>query len=45
MQVTAPELAAFHARMEPACKRIADDAGEADVKNFRELVEQGRKGA
>jgi hypothetical protein len=31
--------------MEPAYKRIAAYAGEANVKKFRDLVEQGRKGA
>jgi len=44
MQVTLPDLAPFRARMEPAYKRIADYAGEANVKKFRDLVEQGRKG-
>jgi TRAP-type transport system periplasmic protein len=43
MQVTRPDLAPFRARMEPAYKRIADYAGEANVKKFRELVEQSRK--
>ena len=45
MQVTRPNLAPFRARMEPAYKRIAAYAGEANVKKFRDLVEQGRKGA
>jgi TRAP-type transport system periplasmic protein len=43
VQVTRPNLAPFRARMEPAFKRIADHAGEANVKKFRDLVEQGRK--
>src|SRR6202795_3386080 len=43
MQVTRPDLAPFRAKMEPAYKRIADYAGEANVKKFRDLVEQGRK--
>jgi TRAP-type C4-dicarboxylate transport system substrate-binding protein len=45
MLVTRPDLAPFRARMEPAYKRIAAYAGEANVKKFRDLVEQGRKGA
>ena len=44
MQVTRPDLAPFRARMEPAYERIADYAGEDNVKKFRELVEQQRKG-
>ena len=43
LQVTRPELAPFRARMEPAYARIAAYAGEANVKKFRDLVEQGRK--
>jgi tripartite ATP-independent transporter DctP family solute receptor len=43
MQVTRPDLAPFRARMEPAYKRIAAYAGEANVKKFRDLVEQGRQ--
>src|ERR1051326_494068 len=43
MQVTRPDLAPFRAKMDPAYKRIADFAGEANVKKFRDLVEQGRK--
>jgi TRAP-type transport system periplasmic protein len=42
LRVTRPDLAPFRARMEPAYKRIADYAGEANVKKFREMVEQGR---
>jgi TRAP-type transport system periplasmic protein len=42
MQVTRPDLAPFRARMEPAYARIAAYAGEANVKKFRDLVEQGR---
>src|SRR5262252_2719663 len=42
MQVSRPDLAPFRARMEPAYARIATYAGEANVKKFRELVEQGR---
>lgn len=44
MQVTRPDLAPFRARMEPAYKRIASYAGEANVKKFQEIVEQQRKG-
>ncbi len=38
-----PDLAPFRAKMEPAYKRIAEYAGEANVKKFRDMVEQGRK--
>jgi TRAP-type transport system periplasmic protein len=44
MQVTRPDLAPFRARMDPAYKRIADYAGEANVKKFRAMVEQRRIG-
>ena len=43
MAITRPDLAAFRARMEPAYKRIAAYAGEANVKKFRELVDSARK--
>jgi TRAP-type transport system periplasmic protein len=43
MQVTRPDLAPFRAKMGPAYKRIADYAGEANVKKFQELVEQSRQ--
>jgi tripartite ATP-independent transporter DctP family solute receptor len=43
LQVTRPDLAPFRARMEPAYKRIAAYAGEANVKKFQEMVEQGRQ--
>jgi tripartite ATP-independent transporter DctP family solute receptor len=43
MAVTRPDLAPFRAKMEPAYKRIADYAGEANVKKFRDMVEQGRE--
>lgn len=43
LQVTRPDLAPFRAKMDPAYKRIAAYAGEANVKKFLELVEQGRK--
>jgi TRAP-type transport system periplasmic protein len=42
LQVTRPDLAPFRARMEPAYKRIAAYAGEANVKKFQEMVEQAR---
>jgi TRAP-type transport system periplasmic protein len=45
MQVTRPDLAPFRAKMEPAYARIAAYAGEANVKKFRELVEQSRNAA
>ena len=44
MQITRPDLAPFRARMDPAYKRIADYAGDANVKKFRDMVERGRKG-
>jgi tripartite ATP-independent transporter DctP family solute receptor len=43
MQVTRPDLAPFRAKMDPAYKRIAAYAGEANVKKFREMVEAARK--
>lgn len=43
MQVTRPDLAPFRAKMDPAYKRIADYAGEGNVKKFREIVEKNRK--
>jgi tripartite ATP-independent transporter DctP family solute receptor len=42
--VTRPNLAPFRAKMDPAYKRIADYAGEANVRKFRDMVEEGRKG-
>jgi tripartite ATP-independent transporter DctP family solute receptor len=42
LQVTRPDLAPFRARMEPAYERIAAYAGDANVRKFREMVEQGR---
>jgi tripartite ATP-independent transporter DctP family solute receptor len=42
MVLTRPDLAPFRAKMEPAYKRIAEYAGEANVKKFLELVEQAR---
>jgi tripartite ATP-independent transporter DctP family solute receptor len=44
MAVTQPDLAPFRAKMDPAYKRVADAFGADNVKKFRELVEQGRKG-
>ena len=44
MQVTRPDLAPFRAKMEPAYKRIADYAGEDNVKKFREIVDKYHKG-
>jgi tripartite ATP-independent transporter DctP family solute receptor len=43
LQLTRPDLAPFRAKMEPAYKRIAAYAGEANVSKFRDMVEQGRK--
>src|SRR6201987_5717827 len=40
MAVTRPDLAPFRAKMEPAYARIATYAGDANVKKFRDLVEQ-----
>jgi TRAP-type transport system periplasmic protein len=44
MLITRPDLAPFRAKMDPAYKRIAAYAGEANVKKFIEMVEQNRKG-
>ena len=44
MQVTRPDLAPFRAKMEPAYKRIADYAGEDNVRKFREIVDKFHKG-
>jgi tripartite ATP-independent transporter DctP family solute receptor len=43
MQITRPDLAPFRAKMEPAYKRIAAYAGEANVKKFQEMVEAARR--
>jgi TRAP-type transport system periplasmic protein len=43
MQITRPDLAPFRAKMEPAYKRIADYAGEDNVKKFRDMVDKFRK--
>ena len=43
MQITRPDLAPFRAKMDPAYKRIADYAGEENVKKFREIVDKSRK--
>ena len=43
MQVTRPDLSLFRAKMDPAYKRIADYAGEDNVKKFREMVDRYRK--
>jgi len=43
VQVTRPDLVPFRAKMEPAYKRIADYAGEANVKKFRDMVEKSRQ--
>jgi len=42
LQVTRPDLAPFRALMEPAYKRIADYAGEDNVKKFRAMVDKLR---
>jgi tripartite ATP-independent transporter DctP family solute receptor len=44
LQVTRPDLAPFRARMEPAYKRIAGYAGEANVKKFHEMADKYRNG-
>ena len=44
MQVTRPDLAPFRAKMDPAYKRIAEYAGEDNVKKFREIVDKYHKG-
>jgi TRAP-type transport system periplasmic protein len=43
MQVTRPDLAPFRAKMDLAYKRIADYAGEDNVKKFRQIVDRYRK--
>jgi len=43
MLVTRPDLAPFRAKMDSAYKRIADYAGEDNVKKFREIVDKNRK--
>jgi TRAP-type transport system periplasmic protein len=43
MLVTRPDLAPFRAKMDSAYKRIADYAGEHNVKKFREIVDKNRK--
>ena len=43
MQITKPDLAPFRAKMDPAYKRIADYAGEDNVRKFRDMVEATRK--
>ena len=43
MQITRPDLAPFRAKMEPAYKRIADYAGEDNVRKFRDIVDKFRK--
>lgn len=44
MVLNKPDLAPFRAKMEPAYKRIAGYAGEANVKKVLAMVEQERKG-
>jgi TRAP-type transport system periplasmic protein len=39
-----PDLVPFRAKMEPAYKRIADYAGEDNVRKFREIVDKYHKG-
>jgi len=43
MKVTRPDLAPFRDRMQPAYRRIAEYAGEENVRKYLELVEQARK--
>src|ERR1700742_4139317 len=43
MQITRPDLAPFRAKMDPAYKRIAEYAGEDNVKKFREIVDKFHK--
>ena len=44
LQTTQPDLAPFRALMEPAYQRIADYAGADNVKKFRGVVDEARKG-
>ncbi len=41
--ITNPDIAAFRAAIRPAYKRIAEYAGEENVKNFMNMVELTRK--
>jgi hypothetical protein len=43
MQITRPDLVSLRAKMDPADKRIADYAGENNVRKFREIVDKSRK--
>jgi tripartite ATP-independent transporter DctP family solute receptor len=43
MLITRPDLAPFRAKMDGAYKRIADYAGEDNVRKFREIVDKSRK--
>ncbi len=38
-----PDLVSLRAKMDPADKRIADYAGENNVRKFREIVDKSRK--
>jgi tripartite ATP-independent transporter DctP family solute receptor len=44
LEMTEPNLAPFRALMEPAYQRIADYAGAENVKKFRAMVDDARKG-
>jgi tripartite ATP-independent transporter DctP family solute receptor len=44
LETTQPDLAPFRALMEPAYQRIADYAGADNVKKFRDMVDEARKG-
>jgi len=44
MQITRPDLVSLRAKMDPADKRIADYAGENNVRKFREIVDKYHKG-
>jgi TRAP-type transport system periplasmic protein len=44
LEATKPDLAPFRALMEPAYQRIADYAGADNVKKFRGMVDEARKG-
>ena len=43
MSITRPDLAPFRAKMDPAYRRIAEYAGEDNVRRFRDMVEAARK--
>ena len=43
MQVTRPDTKVFQAKMDPAYKKIAEYAGEENVKKFQKIIQANRK--